>query len=466
MTEDTAERVAALRPGDGTHVGPYRLVGRLGQGGMGRVYLARDPAGRRVAVKVVRPELAAEPEFRRRFRGEVERARQVPPFCTAEVLAADPDGDPAYLVVEYVDGPDLAQAVAAGGPLTGGNLHALAIGVATALAAIHGAGVLHRDLKPRNVLLAPGSPKVIDFGIARAVEGTDRITQAHQMLGTVGYMAPERFDTSRGVDASADVFAWGAVVAYAGTGRAPFGADSLPATAVRIIAGDADIDGLPAGLRELVAAALAKDPAARPTARELLDRLLALDISPTGVLAREPALRAAVDGATGHYRRSRRRRLAVALVGAAVLALAALPFAGRPFAARSAAPGPTATGPGGSAVTPSERPSRRDPYEGDWVGQFQQSFGGTQRIELRLAARAAGGTVIYPDLGCRGRLTVSGRSGARVLLDERITAGSCTRRGRFELWSPAESTVLLTYHPSTGQYTASAALTRASPDPG
>jgi len=161
---------------------------------MGTVFLARSPAGLQVAVKVVRADLAPDDEFRRRFRSEVARARQVPPFCTAEVLDADPEAEHPYLVVEYVDGPTLAQVVDDRGPLTAANLHSVAIGVATALTAIHGAGVIHRDLKPRNVLLASGSPKVIDFGIARAMEGTATgNTTPEFMMGTVAYMAPERF---------------------------------------------------------------------------------------------------------------------------------------------------------------------------------------------------------------------------------------------------------------------------------
>ncbi len=189
MTDDQGTIPAQpLQPGDPRQLGPYHLLGRLGQGGMGSVYLGQHPDGQPVAVKVIRADLAGDDEFRHRFRREVASARQVPPFCTAEVLDADPDHDPPYLVVEYVDGPSLASVVDARGPLTPANLHGLAIGVAAALTAIHGAGVIHRDLKPGNVLLAPGSPKVIDFGIARAVDATRGLTGTGEVIGTVAYM--------------------------------------------------------------------------------------------------------------------------------------------------------------------------------------------------------------------------------------------------------------------------------------
>ncbi|MFD0597686.1 serine/threonine-protein kinase [Catellatospora coxensis] len=271
-----ADTSRPLRPNDPRELGGYTLLGRLGEGGMGSVYLARDPQDSLVAVKVIRADLAGEPEFRQRFRSEVERAKQVPPFCTAEVLDADPDHESPYLVVEYVDGPSLSSVVQQRGPLTPANLHGLAIGVATALTAIHGAGVIHRDLKPSNVLLAPGTPKVIDFGIARAVEGQPGNTRTDQLIGTVAYMAPERLDTKsrKALTPAADVFAWGAVVAFAGTGRVTFAADSMPAVAVRIMTSEPDLEGLTGPLRELVEAALSKDPADRPTARDLLDRLL------------------------------------------------------------------------------------------------------------------------------------------------------------------------------------------------
>ncbi|GLW31525.1 serine/threonine protein kinase [Actinoplanes regularis] len=293
------ERTQPLRPHDPAAVGEYELLGRLGEGGMGTVYLGRKKSSEiLVAVKVVRLDLAHDDEFRLRFRSEVERAQQVPPFCTAEVLDADPDHEQPYLVVEFVDGPTLAQVVEERGPLTSANLHSVAIGVATALTAIHGAGVIHRDLKPRNVLLAPGSPKVIDFGIARAMSATSGNTRPDQMVGTVAYMAPERFDTdsdSPVVTPAADVFAWGGVVAYAGTGKTPFHADSPTATAARILTQPPRLDGLSGPLRDLVAHALEKEPANRPSARELLDLLISGDrpAAISAALADQPDLRAA-----------------------------------------------------------------------------------------------------------------------------------------------------------------------------
>jgi hypothetical protein len=290
-----------LDRGDTARLGPYELLGVLGQGGMGTVYLARDSAGRQVAVKVVRAELAHDQGFRRRFRSEVARARQVPPFCTAEVLDADPDHDPPYLVVEYVDGPSLYAVVQQQGPLSGTALHSLAVGVATALTAIHGSGVIHRDLKPGNVMLTLGGIKVIDFGLARALEATSPHTVTGHMVGTISYMAPERFEAearSR-ISPAADIFSWGAVVAFAATGRTPFGADSVPGTAVRIMTQPPDLTGVPMSLREPVARSLAKQPHDRPTARELLDLLLAgaPTGSPSRVSHETPFLREIVQAA-------------------------------------------------------------------------------------------------------------------------------------------------------------------------
>ncbi|UQU61915.1 serine/threonine protein kinase [Couchioplanes caeruleus] len=309
-----------LRPGDPGRLGGYELLGRLGQGGMGTVFLGRAPDGRRVAVKALRAEFGADPAYRARFRSEVNRAREVPPFCTAEVLDADAGHDPPYLVVEYVDGPTLATVVRDGGPLTGTALQSLAIGVATALTAIHGAGVVHRDLKPANVLLGLGGVKVIDFGIARPLEATSRHTGTHQMVGTVAYMAPERFEPDPGgrIGFPADVFAFGAVVAYAATGRTPFAADSAAGTAVRIMTQPPDLTGVPAPLRGLLARTLARDPAGRPTAREVLDALVSgTGPAPAPTPVPPPADRVG-RGARG------RRRAAVAGLTLAVLAGAGL----------------------------------------------------------------------------------------------------------------------------------------------
>jgi serine/threonine protein kinase len=257
---------------DPHEVGGYAILSRLGAGGMGVVYLAQAPDGRLVAVKVVHPHLAHSEMFRDRFRSEVARARQVPSFCTAEVLDADPDHVPPYLVAEYVDGPSLHEAVRQHGPMSPSNVHAVALGVASALTAIHGAEVIHRDLKPRNVLLAPGSPKVIDFGIARALESTERHTSTGHLVGTLEYMSPERLDDNARLPLipAADIFAWGAVVAYAATGRTPFDGGSMMATAARILTQPPDMHGIPPSLHSLVAASLEKRPQDRPTARELM----------------------------------------------------------------------------------------------------------------------------------------------------------------------------------------------------
>ena len=301
MASEGTIQAEPLRPEDPSRVGSYRLLGRLGEGGMGSVYLAYASDNRPVAVKMIHASLASNADFRRRFRREVESVRQVPPFCTAEVLDADPDHDPPYLVVEYVDGPSLADVVRDRGPFTPANLHGLAIGVAAALTAIHDAGVIHRDLKPSNVMLALGSPKVIDFGIAQEVDSSTMLSSSRpgRLIGTVLYMAPERFDSGGGVLTPAvDVFAWGAVVAYAGTGRTPFAADSLPGILARILSGPPALDGLDPSLRPLVEQALAKDPAERPTAHQVLQRLLGRN---AGARGRKDSHKTVTDQLKEHY---------------------------------------------------------------------------------------------------------------------------------------------------------------------
>ncbi|MFB9721045.1 glycoside hydrolase family 6 protein [Planobispora longispora] len=274
----------ALRDGDPRRVGSYALLGRLGQGGMGLVYLARDEAGAQVAVKVLHRHLTEDPDFRRLFRREVAAAQRVARFCTAPVLAADADGDPAYLVTEFVPGPSLERAVQTGGPLTGSSLDGLAVSIAVALRAIHGAGIVHRDLKPSNVLLSPVGPRVIDFGVARLADNRSQVSSV--LVGTPGYMSPEQVK-GEPITAASDVFAWGGVMVFAATGHGPFGTGAVPALLYRVAHDEPDLTGIRGPLLPLVAAALAKNPADRPTPQNLLDALSAgseaLPVGPGGL---------------------------------------------------------------------------------------------------------------------------------------------------------------------------------------
>ncbi|WP_329245145.1 serine/threonine-protein kinase [Actinoallomurus sp. NBC_01490] len=257
-----------LAPGDPASAGPYELVGRLGAGGMGRVYLGRDTAGRQVAVKVVRAELAEERDFRRRFAREVKAARAVDGRYTAAVLGADPDAPTPWLATAYIPGPSLTDHVADHGPMGEGELRRLATGLTHALAAIHAAGLIHRDLKPSNILLAADGPRVIDFGIARAAEAS-ALTRTGATIGSPGYMSPEQID-GRPVQPSSDVFSLGAVLAYAATGRSPFGAGATPALLYRVVHNSPDLAGVPAALLPLITACLDKRPEARPTIPQIL----------------------------------------------------------------------------------------------------------------------------------------------------------------------------------------------------
>ena len=263
--------VAPLQPGDPHLLGGYRLSGRIGQGGQGTVYLARSPAGEPVAIKLLRAGWARDPVARARLAREVAAARTVAPFCTARILAADLDGDEPFVVSEFIDGPTLQDLVAGYGPLARPALDRLAVCTANALSAIHHAGVIHRDFKPANVLMGPDGVRVIDFGIARAAGMTATLTS--QVLGTPGYIAPE---VVRGEPAgpAADVFAWAAAITYAATGTPPFDAPTVAAVIHQVTQGEPDLGALGGHLRGVVADCLAKDPAARPTALELVMRLL------------------------------------------------------------------------------------------------------------------------------------------------------------------------------------------------
>src|SRR5690242_6138135 len=256
-----------------TVVGPYRLLGRLGSGGMGRVYLGRSAGGRTVAVKIVHPHFALDEEFRARFRREVEAARRVGGAWTAPVLDADPEASVPWVATGYAAGPSLAAAVAdAGGPLPAHSVRVLGAGLAEALTAVHALGLVHRDVKPSNVLLTLDGPLLIDFGIARATDGTASLTSTGVSVGSPGYMSPEQI-LGKGVTGAADVFSLGAVLVYAATGESPFPGDSSAALLYKVVHEEPRLGSLDGELRELVAACLAKDPAGRPTPREVAGRL-------------------------------------------------------------------------------------------------------------------------------------------------------------------------------------------------
>jgi eukaryotic-like serine/threonine-protein kinase len=263
--------IGELSSGDPEMVGPFRLGGRLGAGGMGRVFLGQSAGGRLVAVKVIRPELAGEPGFRRRFAREVAAARNVSGLFTALVVDADPDAAVPWLATAYVAGPSLAEAVEEHGPFPAASVAALAAGLAEGLEAIHGAGVVHRDLKPANVLLAQDGPRVIDFGISRAVE-TTMLTQTGIVMGSPGFLSPEQADGAD-VGAPSDIFSLGAVLTFAANGEGPFGSGPTPALMYRVVNREPDLGRVPAMLRALIERCLAKDPASRPTPAELLAEL-------------------------------------------------------------------------------------------------------------------------------------------------------------------------------------------------
>ncbi|GHD18929.1 hypothetical protein GCM10007147_09610 [Nocardiopsis kunsanensis] len=259
---------------DPRRVGPFRLVGRLGSGGMGVVYAALDDEDRRVAVKTVHRVFASDAEFRTRFAREVALVRRVRAACVPRFLESDTRAEVPWLATEYVAGPTLAEHLRDHGPLRETGLVLFALGTAEALTAIHAAGVVHRDLKPGNVILAPDGPKVLDFGIARAVEET-ALTRTGGVVGTPGWIAPEQY---RGEDATgySDVFAWACLLAHAATGREPFGSGSTGAVVTRVLGGAPDLDGVPGALALSLEQALAKDPDRRPRADALMRELAVL----------------------------------------------------------------------------------------------------------------------------------------------------------------------------------------------
>jgi serine/threonine protein kinase len=263
--------MADLEGGDPRQVGPYQVLGRLGSGGMGRVFLARSPGGRYVAVKVVRAELAEQADFRVRFAREVAAAQKVSGVFTAPVVDADLDAPVPWVATAYVAGPSLADAVTRHGPLPVASVLALAAGLAEGLGAIHGAGIVHRDLKPSNVLLAEDGPRVIDFGISRAAEES-ALTGTGLVVGSPGFMSPEQ---ARGhpVGPPSDVFSLGALLSFAAAGEGPFGSGSTAVLLYRVVFEPPATERLPAELRPLIERCLAKDPRQRPGTAQLLAEL-------------------------------------------------------------------------------------------------------------------------------------------------------------------------------------------------
>jgi serine/threonine protein kinase len=262
-----------LQEDDPRQIGRYTLLGRLGSGGMGQVFLGRSPGGRLVAVKIIHPELARDSKFRVRFTREVEAARRVGGAFTAPLIDADPDARLPWLVTSYIDGPSLADAVEEHGPLPVSSVLALGAGLAEGLGAVHEAGVIHRDLKPSNVLLARDGPRLIDFGISQAGDFS-HVTLTGMVIGTPGFMSPEQA-LGNPVGPPSDIFSLGAVLAFAATGEGPYGDGSPAARHLRVLNLSPRLDNLPTELRPLIARCMVRDPAERPSASQFLTDLIA-----------------------------------------------------------------------------------------------------------------------------------------------------------------------------------------------
>lgn len=254
-----------LHPTDPTQISEYRVLGRLGAGGMGMVLLGRAPSGALTAIKVIRAEYTDDPAFRARFRREVAAAQRVRSRWAAAVVAADPEAETPWLATEFVPGPSLGEAVADHGPLPEHSVRALGGLLAEALAAVHTAGLVHRDVKPGNALLALDGPRLIDFGIARALDDT-RLTATDVVIGSPGFLSPEQAQGSRDIEAPSDIFSLGCLLAYAASGERPFGSGPVEALLFRTVHHTADLTGVPSALRPVIEACLEKDPARRPTA--------------------------------------------------------------------------------------------------------------------------------------------------------------------------------------------------------
>ncbi|MFC4906711.1 WD40 repeat domain-containing serine/threonine protein kinase [Actinomadura gamaensis] len=395
----------SLGPEDPEKVGPYRVTARLGAGGMGRVYLAETPAGRRLAVKVIRAEHAADPNFRARFAREVEAARKVNDFYTASVVDADPEAAAPWMATAYVPGPSLRELVAERGALPPERVRALGAGLAEGLAAIHACGLVHRDLKPGNIIVAEDGPRIIDFGIARALDASV-MTATGAVIGTLAYMSPEQIEADE-VGPPSDVFSFGGVLAFAATGRGPFEASSPGAIVHRVVSGDPDLDGVDPPLAAVIARCLSKDPADRPTPAHLLATLrtappepvvAAVPTSPAVVPPAAPGPQAAAPHAPGPQ--------------------TARPQAPGPQAARPQTPGPQAPGPqavGPQAVgRPAPAAAPGAPVQPVTVPPLPRKPGPTQQqVRRRTVLAAVAGTLVAGGAATLGWAEFGGGSPAR-----------------------------------------------------
>jgi serine/threonine protein kinase len=347
-------RVDELQAGDPGQIGPFTLLGRLGESGMGRVYLGTSPSGGKVAIKVVHPHHASDPEFRRRFAREAAAAREVEGVRIAAVVGADPDADPPWMATAYIAGPSLADAVARQGPLNEARMRALGAALAEGLAAIHQSGLIHGDLKPGNVILGDDGPRITDFGMAKGAD-VAALNGSNTDTGTLRHMAPEQLQGHEPT-ARSDVFALGTILAYAATGHDAFGAPTIPALITGTLNDPPDLDPLTGDLRDIISACLAKDPGDRPSPADLLARFDPPDTvsDPGPRTTPEPAPLPADH--VGPQRRRRGRRMVLTAAGtAAAVGLATaltIPQLGNHPARTPAARTPmaTLTSPSGAAV--------------------------------------------------------------------------------------------------------------------
>ena len=445
-----------LETGDPRTLGRFELLARLGEGGQGIVYLGRgtSPGEERVAVKVLRSSVDAS--VLQRLARELDAIHKVQPFVTARVIEASTEGERRYIVSEFIDGPSLQERVDTRGPLPEGDLQRLAVGTATALTAIHGAGVVHRDFKPANVLLGPDGPRVVDFGIARLI---DAATMTSGLIGTPSYISPEQLSGARPTSA-VDIFAWAVTMIFAATGHPAFGGDTVVAVMHRILNGQPDVSGVPPSLLPVITQCLNKDPGRRPTARDLLLRLVD-PMAPDDLDGRTDSVPGLAGSTASEYgpgwlpsadarpKRSRRGPFLAAGSAAAVVALLvvgillltrASPTTTPPGTASSSSAGLSSTSPAGQASTPASATAQAagatvpSSFAGTWTGTATMfavaapSIGLQSSITFTMAEN--GTTAQETNDGCINALTLT-KATATVLTfsepgNDQCVAGTVT----------------------------------------